>query len=230
MRSFSSTETKKKHTNQKTSYGCATKILGFTVGFPYFFPLKELAFYTLTTPMWCGISCRLGWRKPQKRASRIFVEGWGVLRCFFVGKMVGFRMLQHDIFQKEISSLLIFCLSRQDILEYISFVFAFDSFIYIYKKVNQLEKRLLFLVYLYIGNYLEPLHEISCACFHSSGAWPTEPTTLTDPCVDGASPASPITTWNILPATPRQREWVTCRKGVQATTDLASPRFYRYNL
>lgn len=51
-----------------------------------------------------------------------------------MGKMVGFRMLQHDIFQKEISSLLIFCLSRQDILEYISFVFAFDSFIYIYIK------------------------------------------------------------------------------------------------
>eukprot|EP00434_Breviolum_minutum_P021132 symbB.v1.2.018645.t1/scaffold1450.1/size158887/5 len=51
------------------------------------------------------------------------------------------------------------------------------------------------------------------------GAWSTEPTTLTDPCVDGASPASPpITTWNILPATPRQREWALLSGGTQSTT------------
>lgn len=56
MRSFSSTETKKNHTNQKTSHGCATKILGFTVVFPIFFLLRSWPF--TPSPLQCGAEYR----------------------------------------------------------------------------------------------------------------------------------------------------------------------------
>ena len=135
-------------------------------------------------------------KKPSKTSIKVRVPTVGS------GTMVS-GMLRMTFFRRVVFFFDFFCLSKEEILEYI----AFKRLIAFYWKSIPPENAFAFLVYLYIGNYLDPVHEISSAWFHSSGAWPTEPTTLMDPCVDGASP---ITAWNILPATPRQREWVTC--------------------